>query len=82
MDILNINLLESPDFHQNTSQPEMIHKLNIIKASHSIEEIVKQQYLDDYCQSIIEVKTSSGFFLINHFLHKLMNDTLEIKATL
>ena len=54
----------------------------------SVEEIVKQQYSDDYCQSIIEeirnknlVKTSSGFFLKNQILHKLKNDALEITAT-
>ena len=87
-DILDINLLESPNSHPNTPQPEMIHKLNIMKNFLSVEEIVKQQYSDDYCQSIIEeirnknlVKTSSGFFLKNQILHKLKNDALEITAT-
>ena len=87
-DILDINLLESPNSHPNPPVPETIHKLNIMKFNLSIEEIVKNQQSDDYCKEIIDelrnkdlVKNSSGFFLKNHILHKLKNDALEIKAT-
>ena len=88
-DSFNIRRLEAVHAHPNLPKPEIIHKINFMTNKFSLAEIVKYQNSDDSLKPIIDEltqnkdleRTSNGFFIKNFILHKVKDNSVEIRPS-